>query len=153
MLLQDKFPRQFLSSAAPRAGGICYSFQEQMALPSRFLQRAGRQKCRPPICPACINIFHAKPATLRLKKMMEKHFLFHPKNSWTSNCSVQHIYERSCLRDKTLLICFKNGAEGSFGVAAQGKGYLLCPNNRICQKPYLSDVCLCNSLPLSLSRL
>ena len=108
MLLQDKFPRQFLSSAAPRAGGICYSFQEQMALPSRFLQRAGRQKCRPWICPACITFFHAKPATLRLKKMMEKHhFLFHPKNSWTSNCSIQHIYEWSCLRDKTLVIVLK----------------------------------------------
>ena len=35
------------------------------------------------------------------------------------------------------------GAEGSFGVAAQGKGYFLCSTNRIWQKPYLSDVCSC----------
>ena len=40
-------------------------------------------------------------------------------------------------------ICFKIGAEGSFGVAAQGKGYFLCSTNRIWQKPYLSDVCSC----------
>ena len=54
------------------------------------------------------TFFHAKPATLRLKKMMEKHhFPFHPKNSWTSNCSIQHIYEWSCLRDKTLVIVLK----------------------------------------------
>ena len=40
-------------------------------------------------------------------------------------------------------ICFKIGAEGSFGVAAQGKGCFLCPTYRIWQKPYLTDVCSC----------
>ena len=40
-------------------------------------------------------------------------------------------------------ICFKIGAEGSFGVATQGKGSFLCSTNRILQKPYLSDVCSC----------
>ena len=40
-------------------------------------------------------------------------------------------------------ICFKIGAEGSFGVAAQRKGCFLCSTNRIWQKPYLSDVCSC----------
>ena len=40
-------------------------------------------------------------------------------------------------------ICCKIGAEGSFAVAAQGKGYFLCPTNRLWQKPYLSDVCSC----------
>ena len=40
-------------------------------------------------------------------------------------------------------ICFKIGAEGSFGVATQGKGCFLCSTNRIWQKPYLSDVCSC----------
>ena len=132
VLLQDKFPRQFLSSAAPRAGGICYSFQEQMALPSRFLQRAGRQKCRPWICPACINIFHAKAATLWLRKMMEKHhFLFHPKNSWTSNCSIQHIYEWSCLRDKTLVIVLKT---------AQRKLRSCCSGKRMYSVSYKQDL-------------
>ena len=28
-------------------------------------------------------------------------------------------------------ICFKIGAEGSFGVAAQGKGCFLCPTNSL----------------------
>ena len=42
-------------------------------------------------------------------------------------------------------ICFKIGAEGSFGVATQGKGCFLCSTNRIWQKPYLSDVCSCKS--------
>ena len=40
-------------------------------------------------------------------------------------------------------ICFEIGAEGSFGVATQGKGCFLCSTNRIWQKPYLSDVCSC----------
>ena len=40
-------------------------------------------------------------------------------------------------------ICFKIGAEGSFEVAAQGKGCFLCPTYRIWQKPYLTDVCSC----------
>ena len=40
-------------------------------------------------------------------------------------------------------ICFKIGVEGSFGVAAQGKGCFLCSTTRIWQKPYLSDVCSC----------
>ena len=40
-------------------------------------------------------------------------------------------------------ICFKIGAEGSFGVATQGKGCFLCSTKRIWQKPYLSDVCSC----------
>ena len=40
-------------------------------------------------------------------------------------------------------ICFKIGAEGSFGVATQGKGCFLCSTNRIWQKPYLLDVCSC----------
>ena len=39
------------------------------------------------------------------------------------------------------IICFKIGAEGSFGVAIQGKGCFLCSTNGIRQKPYLSDVC------------
>ena len=43
-------------------------------------------------------------------------------------------------------ICFKIGAEGSFGVAAQGKGCFLCSTNRISQKPYLLDVCSCKEL-------
>ena len=38
-------------------------------------------------------------------------------------------------------ICFKIGAEGSVGVAAQGNERFLCSTNRIWQKPYLSDVC------------
>ena len=41
------------------------------------------------------------------------------------------------------IICFKIGAEGSFGVAIQGKGCFLCSTNRILQKPYLSYVCSC----------
>ena len=59
-------------------------------------------------------------------------------------------------------ICFKIGAEGSFGVATQGKGCFLCSTNRIWQKPYLSRRCLfmqrvlqvpCNGRPSLLSRL
>ena len=99
------------------------------------------------------TFFHAKPATLRLKKMMEKHhFLFHPKNSWTSNCSIQHIYEWSCLRDKTLVIVLKTAQREASELLLREKD-VFCPTNRIWQKPYLSDVCLCNSLPLLLSRL
>ena len=56
-------------------------------------------------------------------------------------------------------IWFKIGAEGSFGVAARGKGCFLCSTNRIWEKPYLSDVCSrvlqvpCNGRPSLLSRL
>ena len=39
-------------------------------------------------------------------------------------------------------ICFKIGAEGSFGVAAQGKGCFLCPTNSLIYQG-LSDVCSC----------
>ena len=49
-------------------------------------------------------------------------------------------------------ICFKIGAEGSFGVATQGKGCFLCSTNRIWQKPYLSDVCSCKSSSRSVQR-
>ena len=37
-------------------------------------------------------------------------------------------------------ICFKIGAEGSFGVAAQEKGCFLCPTNSLIYQG-LSDVC------------
>ena len=115
-------------------------FRSKWQFPLGFFSEQGGKSVDHEFAQLASTFLHAKPATLRLKKMMEKHhFLFHPKNSWTSNCSIQHIYERSCLRDKTLVICFKNGAEESFGVAAQRKGCFPCPNNRIWQKPYLSE--------------
>ena len=62
------------------------------------------------------------------------------------------------MTDVDLWICSREleivliGAEGSYGVAAQGKECFLCSTNRIWQKPYLSDVCSCKSSSRSAQR-
>ena len=68
--------------------------------------------------------------------------LFHTgMNCWSFRFKMTDVDRLDLLA--RIGMCFKIGAEGSFGVATQGKGCFLCSTNRIWQKPYLSDVCSC----------